>query len=112
MYDAVHDSHTRAEHRVWGGLDDGKPVVLPVDHPWWATHYPPNGWGCRCGTRSVSAEEYQDLAARGACKTESPALDLRNVVNLRTGQTIRVPAGIDPGFAYNPGMAFLAALRA
>lgn len=29
----------RPEHMAW----DGK--ILPVDHEWWSTHYPPNGWG-------------------------------------------------------------------
>jgi uncharacterized protein with gpF-like domain len=111
MYDAVHDSRTRKKHREWGGVDDGKPVVLPCDHSWWATHYPPNGWKCRCGVRSISKDEYQALVAAGACKTEAPAIDWRSVLNLRTGETMEVPAGIDPGFAYNPGEAFLAALR-
>ena len=42
MYDAVNDSRTRPQHLEWDGL------VLPVDHPFWKTHAPPNGWGCRC----------------------------------------------------------------
>lgn len=30
----------RDQHYAWDRL------VLPVDDPWWATHYPPNGWMC------------------------------------------------------------------
>ena len=41
-YVAVLDARTRPEHRAWHGL------ILPIDHPLWDTHYPPNGWGCRC----------------------------------------------------------------
>lgn len=41
-YDAVNDNQTRAKHRAWDG------VILPIDHPWWETHLPPNDWGCRC----------------------------------------------------------------
>lgn len=33
----------RVEHLAWVG------TVLPIDDPWWRTHYPPNGWGCKCG---------------------------------------------------------------
>lgn len=26
-------------------------IVLPIDHPWWDTHFPPNGWRCKCTVR-------------------------------------------------------------
>jgi hypothetical protein len=29
----------RDEHVGWAG------TILPVDHPWWDTHFVPNGWG-------------------------------------------------------------------
>jgi len=38
----------REEHRAW----DGK--IIPTNDPWWETHYPPNGWGCRCTVTGVS----------------------------------------------------------
>ena len=38
----------RPEHTVWHG------TILPIDDPWWDTHYPPNGWGCLCTAQSVS----------------------------------------------------------
>jgi uncharacterized protein with gpF-like domain len=31
----------RAEHMAWYN------VVLPADDPWWQTHTPPKGWGCK-----------------------------------------------------------------
>lgn len=46
----------RLSHSPWHGL------VLPIDHPFWRTHYPPNGWGCLCTTQSVSEAR---LAAEG-----------------------------------------------
>jgi len=41
-YRAVMDSHTRADHAQLNG------VILPITDPFWNTHYPPNGYGCRC----------------------------------------------------------------
>jgi len=111
MYDAVHDSKTRPEHRIWGGVDDGKPVVLPCDHAWWDTHMPPNGWRCRCGVIAITQAQYDTMAAAGAMKGE-PFSIMRLFRNARTGETTQVPDGIDPGFAYNPGKAFLAAMGA
>jgi len=32
-------THPRPEHQAWAN------TILPADHPWWDTHYPPNGWG-------------------------------------------------------------------
>ena len=41
--------HPRPQHLAWDGL------TLPHDHPFWATHSPPNGWGCRCRVVAVAA---------------------------------------------------------
>jgi SPP1 gp7 family putative phage head morphogenesis protein len=55
-YSAVRDSRTRPQHARWNG------IILPVDHPFWRTHFPPNGWNCRCGIRNLSD---QDLERNG-----------------------------------------------
>ena len=47
-YVAVLDNRTRRMHREWHGR------ILPVQADWWKTHYPPNGWNCRCTVMSVS----------------------------------------------------------
>ena len=46
VYTAVLDEVTRLQHAAWGGRGAIR-IVLPVDHPFWRTHYPPNGWHCR-----------------------------------------------------------------
>lgn len=95
MYDAIDDGRTRPEHKAWDG------TVLPVDDPWWHTHRPPNGWNCRCSVIQLSRAE---LEARGLKVAEAaPPTKMREHVNQRTGEITQVPAGIDPGWAYNPG---------
>lgn len=51
MYDAVNDGRTRPAHRAMDG------TVLRFDHPWWRTHYPPNGYQCRCLARALTEAE-------------------------------------------------------
>jgi len=80
----------RPLHLTWVG------TTLPVDDSWWATHYPPNGWRCKCRVRSRAAP-------REDASTRRPPLDLRTVVNKTTGEKRQVPAGIDPGWEHNPG---------
>ncbi len=46
-YLTVHDSHVRKEHAKLHG------VVVPIDDPFWDTHYPPNDWRCRCYVQST-----------------------------------------------------------
>ena len=61
-YTAVLDSKTRASHRALHG------VILPKDHPFWDTHYPPNAWNCRCKARVYTKQE---LKSRGWSVTEN-----------------------------------------
>jgi len=82
--------HPRPLHQAWGR----KPVVLPPDDPWWRTHFPPNGWGCRCRVVAVRADEY-----RGA-----PAPDDGTWTKVdRWGEAHDIPKGIDYGWDYAPG---------
>ena len=87
--------HRRVEHEGWVG------TTLPVDDPWWDTHYPPNGWGCQCGVRQISQREAERLG--WSEETTAPEAAIRPWRNKRTGQTVMVPEGIDPGWDTNPG---------
>lgn len=89
----------RDDHARWAG------TLLPVDDPFWATHAPPNGWGCKCGVRQIGRREAASLGG----PTPRPPVTTREWVNERTGEVTRVPDGITPGFDYNPGRARLRA---
>jgi SPP1 gp7 family putative phage head morphogenesis protein len=97
-YSAVLDGNTRPEHREWHG------TILPIDHPWWKTHYPPNGWNCRCTVVSRSAA---DLKRLGKAVSVPPAAKMVQASVTFDGERklIDVPEGIDPGFDYNVGEA-------
>lgn len=53
-YVTAGDDRVRPAHRAMNG------ITLPVNHPFWLSFYPPNGWGCRCdiqqGTWEATAE--------------------------------------------------------
>jgi SPP1 gp7 family putative phage head morphogenesis protein len=101
-YVAVLDSRTRPLHRLWNG------TVLPVDHPFWRTHFPPNGWRCRCGVQQLND---RDLGRYGYQLSPDPKITYTTWTNPRSGAEERVPFGIDPGFDYNPGIGSLEHLR-
>lgn len=73
-------------------------TVLPVDDRFWQSWYPPNGWGCKCWVQQLTREQAE---ARGI--SPSPDVPTSEFVNSRTGETRRVPVGIDPGWERNPG---------
>ena len=100
MYRTMRDERVRASHAQWDG------VVLPIDHPFWNTHYAPNGWRCRCRTFAVSERDVLRYQADGVkIKRQAPPVQFTEFTNRRSGEVSRVPQGIDPGFAYNPGKA-------
>ncbi len=80
----------REEHLAWDGL------ILPSDHDFWKTHYPPNGWGCSCyvsGARSMAG------AVRLGGKPDLTLPDDWAALDPRTG----APVGVGKGWAYAPG---------
>ncbi len=103
MYDAVDDHRTRPQHAAWDG------TVLAVDDDWWRTHYPPNGWNCRCGVIQLSAEDLDDLGLDVSPK--APAGGTTNWTNPRTGRVEKVDKGLDPGWNSNPGATHLAEMQ-
>lgn len=99
-YVCILDERTRPAHRARHNL------VLPIDHPYWDMWAPPCGWNCRCTLQSLSQRDIDQLLADGEKLLFEPPEDaFRNFVNRRTGEITRIPDGIDPGWAYNPGRA-------
>lgn len=80
----------RPQHLAWDGL------ILPADHPFWETHYPPNEWGCSCrvfGARSLKA------ALRRGGKADVKLDPKWDKPDPKTG----TPPGVGRGWAYAPG---------
>jgi hypothetical protein len=85
--------HPRPLHVSWDRL------VFRHDDPWWATHYPPNGWGCKCTVMSLAEEDLADQGKSGPDVVPEDGWGPKP--DPVTGE--RVPAGIDPGWDYHPG---------
>ncbi|EDT4389789.1 minor capsid protein [Salmonella enterica] len=110
QYVAVMDSRTRPSHAALNGL------VFRYDDPFWKTHYPPNGWNCRCRVRALSQERMDALglkASRGdkhlTTKQAQAAVDKATgeiinmgVTTFADGARVMTP---DAGWSYNPGSA-------
>jgi hypothetical protein len=91
--------HPRVQHLAWNGL------TLRADDPWWDSHYPPNGWHCGCRVRPLMRRDLERLG-KDAPDT-APPIETRPWTNRHTGEVHQVPIGIDPGFDYNVGKAWL-----
>ncbi len=89
--------HPRKEHLAWDGL------TLPAADGFWRTNYPPNGWHCGCFVIAVSGRDLRRQGKSGP--DEAPDLVFR--AEEVGGRKVMVPFGVDPGFEYNPGQAWL-----
>ena len=79
-------THPRPQHKRWGDMK----LTLRHDHPFWNTHFPPNGWGCKCRVVTVAAPGDGD----GTEPPEGWA---------QTDPATGAPVGIDEGWGYAPG---------
>jgi hypothetical protein len=91
-------AHPRELHQSWDG------IVLHYSHPWWKTHFCPNGWGCQCYITAVRASEYKGLP-----KIKAEAEIYQKVD--RYGVTHVLPKGVDYGWDYAPGSKTDTSLR-
>ena len=99
LYQLGPSENHREQHQSWEGL------LLKADDPFWATHFPPNGWGCKCRVRQVSKIEHQRLVGTSRYQTKAPKSEQVRWTNKRTGEIKDVEKGIDPGWDHNPGQA-------
>lgn len=108
QYDSIGDSRTRPAHAAL----DGK--VFRYDDPFWNSHYPPNGFGCRCSVRALSVEDVKDRGfkvddSKNALKTEMVQVSSKNKelkpVTVYTDPTTGEQTATDIGWNYNVGKA-------
>ncbi|MBA1445866.1 MAG: phage minor head protein [Chromatiales bacterium] len=93
----------RPEHLAWDGL------ILPHDDPWFDTHTPQNGWGCKCRIETLSERDLKRLGKESPDTAPEIEWEEKTVgVRGPTPRTVSVPKGIDPGFGYAPGKSRLA----
>lgn len=88
--------HPRPQHLAWNGM------VLDATDPFWAAHYPPCGWGCKC---LIFANDKEGIAERGLKISERPPNPL---LPTRKGEAL---PGVDIGFDYTPGATVTERMR-
>lgn len=98
QYSSVLDKRTRPAHSVLHGK------VYPVDHQFWNSYYPPNGFNCRCTALQLS-QYYVDKEGLSIEKTLPKHLPYTDP---QTGNTFTVTnAKPDYGFTNNVGKDWL-----
>ena len=107
-YVAVLDGRTRPMHRAMNGR------VFRYDDALWSTHYPPNGFNCRC---RVSAMTSAAVEREGRTVETSGDRLIDHEIPMKDGSTAQVKAlrvkvdgqdklfAPDAGWSYNPGKA-------
>jgi len=114
MYTALMDKRTRPAHAALNGL------VFRFDDPFWNSHFPPNGFRCRCSVRFLDDDGMKgregaqrstvgpDANAR-LSEVEKPLAENKTtmVTAVKTksldGSTVAMAP--DAGWSYNPGKA-------
>ena len=114
MYRVGPSKTHREEHLAWDGL------ILPKDDPWWDSHFPPNGYGCKCRTIAVTEARKKKYEAEGIptarrldgsgggnvpVKTVPPGEGSDYFFNERKRVLQAVPKGVHPAFNWHQGKA-------
>ncbi len=86
--------NARPMHLAWGT----PPMALPPRDPWWLSHYPPRGFGCRC---YVIAMREEIARARGYrfSRPQGEGQTYQSI-DRKTGAVANLPVGVDPGFSH------------
>lgn len=98
QYRTAGDSRVRPQHRQWNGL------IYLLSDAFWQTHYPPNGWGCRCTVRAYGESEMNDKDLSASAPFE---MKTREVITQDGEIKDKVPLGIDPGWDHNVGQSWI-----
>ncbi|EDV1421000.1 phage head morphogenesis protein, partial [Salmonella enterica subsp. salamae] len=93
-------------------------LVFRYDDPFWKTHYPPNGWNCRCRVRALSQTRMDALGLKATQGDKYlTTKKVQAAVNKATGEIIDIDMDVttfadgarvmtpDAGWSYNPGSA-------
>lgn len=109
QYLAIMDRRTRPSHGALNGR------VFPATDPFWDSHYPPNGWGCRCRVSAISSRSMERKGLK-AESSEGLMTTEERLVSKKTGEMAKVKVfndpvtgkkfAPDPGWSYNPGKAW------
>lgn len=74
QYQTVGDDNVRTSHQILDG------IIKPLNDPFWTTHYPPNGWGCRC-------EAIQSLSTKVTSDDKLPLVDIPKMFETNLAKT-------------------------
>ena len=110
QYVAIMDSHTRPDHARLHNM------VFRWDDIFWQTHYPPNGWNCRCRVRALSAARLKALGLTVSSGADDMSYTrVEAGVDETTGEVFHTTSATynngqqkmtpDTGWSYNPGSA-------
>lgn len=94
QYIAVMDKRVRPSHAI---LHE---KVYPADHEFWSSNYPPNGFRCRCGVRTLSARQVEKQGLE--VQKNMPGPDMWTDPKTNMEYFVHFP-GADKGFKNNPG---------
>lgn len=102
QYMAIMDRRVRPSHAILNGM------VYPADHEFWKTNYPPNGFRCRCGVRSLSARQVKRMGLE--VRKDMPGPGVWTDPKTEYEYFVHFP-GADKGFKNNPGRDWVSDLR-
>lgn len=111
-YVALLDSKTRPAHKMLHGR------IFRHDDAFWNSHYPPNGWGCRCRIQALSPYNMEKQGLKVESGKRNMKTKTHEVTNRHTGEVVKravrgyampksggAVAWTDVGFSYNAGQA-------